>query len=551
MVVMAWCACGVLGMVTGASANIDHAPLFPSIKVMQIAYGNNYPADQLSFMGTHYDAIIGQGQGAGDTPYFTYTNYYCMYVGRDEYSDAQQWAQAQGVDFESFFLHYSETTVCHPYGDVSYTLPAGSRVPTYQWYGTAGDMTKTGARVVMNVGNPNYRAWKLDYVTRQLEQTGADGIFVDNTSFTTMPGSFTVTSGGAVAEYPANFMASFANDLLILFANFYNAFGTTKAQMANMGLGDDARVYPYLWGIFREGMNQPGGVPSFQLIDKALNNSVAAGVKANLIGSYWNDARWDMPALAFFYLVKNDTCYFSPFLQYVSDEFASDPRKNQWYDAASYDIGPAKSGRQVLKVGIDPASASEDTISATVTKVTSSIYQLTDTSKQWTDKQWNNGWLVFPSGFMMKVYKSGANYVQLYNPGQVPTDGTYEVGTASYTVYSREYGKAVVVFRPRTDGKSVITEASAVTVRLPATADNPSGRYFMLNRDGTLETTPRTTLIMRNSDGAVLIKDPRPRRRSPLPTRRPISGPTTPSSRRRRRGLCSATGTARTGRRRW
>ena len=204
MAAWSWVLCALAA--TAAWANLAHVPVFPNIKVMMIAYGNNYP-DEQRVHGLAYDAIIGKGQGAGDTPYFTYTNYYCMYVGNDEYKDAQQWAQAQGVDFEAFFLHYSEDTVCHPYGDVSYTVPAGSRVPTYQWYGTGGDMTKTGARVVMNVGNANYRAWKLDYVTRQLQQTNADGIFVDNTSFTTMPGGFTVTSGGTVAEYPTDLIS--------------------------------------------------------------------------------------------------------------------------------------------------------------------------------------------------------------------------------------------------------------------------------------------------------------------------------------------------------
>ncbi len=144
----------------------------------------------LSFMGKHYDAFIGRGEGSGDAPSFTYTNYYCMYVGEDEYNDAQRWALLHNVDFETFFLHYSEPTVGHPYGTEDHVLPVGSRVPTYGWYGTAGDMTKKGARVVMNVGSPDYRAWKLDYLARQMKEEGADGVFVDNTSFKFMPGGF-------------------------------------------------------------------------------------------------------------------------------------------------------------------------------------------------------------------------------------------------------------------------------------------------------------------------------------------------------------------------
>ena len=183
------------------------------------------------------------------------------------------------------------------------------------------------------------------------------------------------------------------------------------------------------------------------------------------------------------------------------------PRKNQWFDAVAYDIGPAKGGRQVLTAGVDPASTAKDTLTATVTKTSTTVYRLTDTSKQWTDKQWVNAWVVFPNGFMIKAYKSGANYIELYKPSQIPTDGVYQVGTFMYNVYSREYGKAVVLFRPE-DGRQAGQHR-----RLGRDGDasrdrgRPSGQYFLLNRDGSVETTARTTLTLRNTDGAVLVKD--------------------------------------------
>ena len=143
-----------------------------------------------------------------------------------------------------------------------------------------------------------------------------------------------------------------------------------------------------------------------------------------------------------------------------------------------------------------------------MTKVTSSVYRLTDPTKTWTDRQWNNAWIIFPSGLTMKVFQSGPHWIDLYNPAQVPTTGTYHVGTSTYTVLSRDYGKALVLFRPKLDPKSDLGGASAVTVSLPATADNPSGVYYALTRDGKLSSTPCTSLPLRTTDGVVLIKAP-------------------------------------------
>jgi len=44
-------------------------------------------------------------------------------------------------------------------------------------------------------------------------------------------------------------------------------------------------------------------------------------------------------------------------------------------------------------------------------------------------------------------------------------------------------------------------------VELPATADNPSGVYYMLLPDGALDMSPRTSLSLRSTDGAVLVKE--------------------------------------------
>jgi uncharacterized repeat protein (TIGR01451 family) len=136
---------------------------------------------------------------------------------------------------------------------------------------------------------------------------------------------------------------------------------------------------------------------------------------------------------------------------------------------------------------------------------TSKVWRLTDPSKTWADGQWVNFPIVFPSGFVTKVYRSGVDWIDLWDPSESPTDGIYYVGTYSYTVMAREFENALVVFRPK--GKAAETgDPSAVEVQLPVTPDNPSGVYYLLDRDGNLDPAPRTSLSMRNTDGAILVK---------------------------------------------
>ena len=194
-------------------ASLDHRPIFPHIKVFVAAFGSNYTPEQLQFMASHYDLVEGSRlQGYGDSVQLMYDNYYMVYVGNSQYQDMKAWAQSHGVDFESFFIHYAEPTrAC--YNNECYDLPAGSRVPTYAWYGTGGDLTKNGARIVCNPGNPNYRAWKLDSLERNLGQY--DGVMIDNTIFGSIPQLPTHVSGGTIKEYPTDPGPSYNNDILL------------------------------------------------------------------------------------------------------------------------------------------------------------------------------------------------------------------------------------------------------------------------------------------------------------------------------------------------
>lgn len=501
---LVWLAGAMLVSWSQAGASLTHEPALSHTKVVMIDYKYTNTPEELEFLSDHADLLIGgTAEGHGDSPGLAYTNYYCMYVGSAEYENARQWAAQQGVDFEAFFVHYAEETEAK-FGSEIHVLAAGSRVPTYNWYGSAGDLMNQGARVVTNPGNPNFRAWKLDYV-EGIMGDAFDGIFIDNTSFDHFIQPPTILRGGSIAEYPTDPGASYGTALLSLFAGFSARFGPTKAQVPNVSMyPDDPRVYPYVWGFYREAWNQPHKPQWYTTIEKNIADSTAAGVVANVMGGFAEEPRYEMPLLANYYLVKNDTCYFFPFLKHVRDEWGIDPRLNQWFEAVAYDVGQPKGDRYGLTSGIDPSSARLDTMAATVEKVGYS-YRLTDPSKSWTDEQWQNLWVVFPGGYAIKAYHSGADWISLYAPAEVPSDGVYQLGSFTYGVTAREYDNALVVFRPM-GASGDAGDLSAVEVSLPATEDNPSGVYYRLTRDGAVDPAPLTSIQLRNTDGAILVK---------------------------------------------
>gem|GEM_PF-4384422 len=89
--------------------------------------------------------------------------------------------------------------------------------------------------------------------------------------------------------------------------------------------------------------------------------------------------------------------------------------------------------------------------------------------------------------------------------------GTCAVTGKTYSVLGREYSKAIVLVKPKPAGASTnattFGDATATTHSLPATSDNPGGRYFLVRPDGTVETTLRSAITLRNGEAAILIKE--------------------------------------------
>lgn len=522
-----------------AKADLNHTQNFPHTKVMMIDYMHSLIEDPVlgppikEFMATHYDAIIGGGKDLtsysdNQSPSFTYTNYYCIYVGNSEYQNAQAWAQSHNVNFEDFFIHYAEPTeAC--YGSECYILPAGSRVPSYEWYGSGGDLTKTGARVIMNPGNPNYRAWKLDYLQERFTaNSNINGVFIDNTTFAGVgiKSPYTIISGGTYQEYPGeNRGTDYGDDLVTMFREFKQKFGTNKVQVPNISNYADSQtrielaynctsdpLCPYIWGVYRESLIKSN--TQFHFPVDSIQNAENAGVQ-NLMGGFAPlNSRYQIPYLAEYYLLKRDSTYFFPFLQYYHDGWGIDPRKNQWFEAVSYDIGqPVNDPSEAAKYkkyfsGIDPSSPAKTSMN--VTEVTKSGYSyiITDPTKNWVDEQWKGLTAVFPSGYVKtNIYHSGSNWISLYNPEEIPKAGKYYIGNYAYQVLGREFENALVLFKPLPN--YLVTETgdlSATTHNLPATSDNPTGRYYSLNSDGTLGPAI-TSITLRNTDGVILIKE--------------------------------------------
>jgi uncharacterized repeat protein (TIGR01451 family) len=450
-----------------------------------------------------------------------------MYVGNSEYQNAQAWAQSHSVNFEDFFIHYSEPTeAC--YDSECYLLPAGSRVPTYNWYGSGGDLTKIGSRVVMNPGNPNYRAWKFDYSNERFTANpNINGVFIDNTTFAGVgvKTPFTIVSGGTYQEYPGeNRGTDYGDDLVTMFREFKQRFGTDKVQVPNVSNFTDAQtrtelVYncssdplcPYIWGVYRESLIKPNR--QFYFSVDSIENAENAGVQ-NLMGGFAPlSSRYHIPYLAEYYLLKRDSTYFFPFLQYYRDAWDIDPRENQWIEAVSYNIGqpvndpaePAKYKKYFF--GIDPSSPNITSMNATSVTQSGYTYTITDPSKNWTDGQWVNKKIVFPSGYIHTVYQSGTDWIRLYDPPEVPTTGDYGIGDYNYSVLGREFENALVLFKPLPSYQVTETgDPSITTHNIPATSDNPTGRYYPLNSDGTLGPAI-TSITLRNTDGVILIKE--------------------------------------------
>ncbi len=223
----------------------------------------DWAAQHIDWFDAPDPTLLPSYEAETDAHMFVYDNYYCLYVGGDKYNAMAQYATDHSIDVETMFVHFDTSTTI-TYGSETHTLSAGSRVPTYGWYGTGGDLTQNDARVVMNVHSADYRAFNVQYALSLVTTDhggGAtyDGIFIDNSSqgMLTDKGG-TVTSGGTFAEYSgmtrAQASTAYDNDMVQAFSNVRTAFAGSKLQSINNGNYDSnwTAALSYVDLVFRE-----------------------------------------------------------------------------------------------------------------------------------------------------------------------------------------------------------------------------------------------------------------------------------------------------------
>jgi len=498
------------------------------IKLGIVAYQGSMTPEQLDWTAKNIDwfdspgpSFLSQYKAKTDAPMIVYDNYYCLYVGGGKYNAMVSYVNAHGLNLEDMFVHFDVDTTITFSGE-THTLPAGSRVPTYGWYGTGGDLTKNNARVIMNVNNPDYRVFNAEYelslVNAQHSGVSYDGIFVDNSAPGVLTATGIISSGGTYAEYPGKTReearTAYDADMVLTFAAVRSAFGPkgaadSKLQVPNSSYDNWTAIFPYIDGVFREFMIQPrnANVESVNSYIRKIAEADAAGVPSIIssvgLGSTNTDnPREKMTALALYYLAASNMDYFCR-----QDKNSGDPQVWGWFGALDYNVGQPKGDQSTFARGVDPSSPKRDSGIGIVTSSGAS-YTLTDTSKNWPNEYWQGTSLIDQNCNTFPVWHSGSNWISFWRASApYPISGAYQIGTYIYKVYHREYDNVVVLVKPKPSwAVTELGDPSATTHILPATADNPWGRYLKLNADGTIDSTPITQITLRNAEGAILIK---------------------------------------------
>jgi len=433
-------------------------------------------SSQISWASQHFDwfdypysNFLPQYKADTKAPILWYDDYYCIYVGKAKYNAMVSYVNAHNLNLEDMFLHFSTATTI-TFANETYTLPAGSRVPTYSWYGTGGDLTKSGALVIMYPGNPNFRAFNAAYEQSQLATSygGAtyDGIFVDNSVIhVLLNNNGTIVSGGAYAEYPGTSSvaaAAYDSDMALVFASVRSILGAkgvagSKLQVANGAISNVqssanwTALFPYIDESYMEfalvpQLNSDNFIGTIGAIATANAAKVPAITSAHVAGSAWTAiASSDlMDVLAEYYLAATPSSYFV-----LQDLNSGDPETYGWFPAIEYNVG-------------SPSVGAPNTVT--------------------------------PAG-------SQANGYYVLAIGKDPSDSL-----ATYKVLARLYDNALVLYKGQSSWNTTTGSVTNTIHNLPVTSDNPTGIYYQLNADGTVGSTAMTTITLGNAEGAVLVK---------------------------------------------
>lgn len=514
-----------------------HVPHRSWIRLGSLSYSSNPTDEMLQWAAANIDWIdnpdwqvpskadsyLTRYKALTDAPILAYINVYCAFAVRPEHYEWQpgggwydmvQWCLAHGVDLESMLLHFDVPTTVTLEGK-TYTLPAGSRVPTYWWMTSEGDLSLetnsnpayAKARIVTNPASPHFRAFIVEWAQNFLAQHPYDGFFVDNSAahYVLQYSGGTISAGGTYAEYPglsrADAHIAWANDMALIFAEARAAFGPkgqSKILCPNVGTVNWPAAFPHCEMAFREFQIQATRetVSSIDQFIPAIKAAHDAGVK-NVISTFrTGSTAYDLPrekleSLALYYQVANPDDYFCR-----QDSNGGDPQNWFWFGALDCDVGQPEGESFTFAAGIDPTSPKQDSGVGVVSGNT-----LTDASKSWPVDQWQSLYVVDSAGTICRAWHSTPNTITFYS-GPVPVSGPYTVGTNAYKVYGRQYSNALVLAKPKPFYGSTTGDDTATVHNMP-------GRFKPLNADGTLGDSI-TQVSLRNAEGAILIKETNP-----------------------------------------
>jgi len=115
--------------------------------------------------------------------------------------------------------------------------------------------------------------------------------------------------------------------------------------------------------------------------------------------------------------------------------------------------------------------------------------------------------------------------VWVFAEGADPGHPDYpDISKSRYKIYARDYTKCLVLLKPKSGNNpsiSTFADNTATIHNLPVTSDNQSGRYFFVNDDGSIGSTPLTNITLRNGEAAILIKESALQENTEPPTKPP------------------------------
>ena len=382
---------------------------------------------------------------------------FCTIITTDynQYNQIEMWCTEHGVDVEEMFLHYAVNTSVTLSNGVTLTIPGWgtqpneqSRVKTYIW---------TSYRDIFNVGSPYYQQYQADRINRKLDTPipGTDDIFY---------------KGVMVDECPvrAKWMSpNYGGDILELSGSY-----------------DDER---------EQYLNQGPGLVAFvkqQMGDRLLLLNTATYAQTDYAREQQNAADGALLEL----WANPTTHYFESSFDFIKEETVDLEKIMMIVHTGCSICGITRERDGMFVYGFYLMVHSNYTYFA------------------WTPDGYGdlrNAWLE------AYEYNIGQPQDQFYVYDQIQQtlvniSGGYQ--TFDVKIYGRQFDNALVLIKPSPHYNVQQTvenfdERSLSNHSLPVTQDNPSGIYYRLNSDGTIDPTPLTNIGLRLGEAVVLIKE--------------------------------------------